>query len=163
MYPPPGIVPAHAVPSPGSMVRDHAMYRPRHAEASVLHIVIRQHLGDFLRTAADRADGAGLLGGHRARGCRRAITCFPRFSSNFCPLNAAPIRMAHIWPAIEFRVAVQRMILLVRVVYVVSSCASPLSRGILGSRDDVETSAAKRSPEFARTIGNINATLLPAL
>src|SRR5262249_47642243 len=71
--------------------------------------------------------------------------------------------MAHIWPAIEFRVAVQRMILLVRVVYVVSSCASPLSRGILGSRDDVETSAAKRSPEFARTIGNINATLLPAL
>src|SRR5262249_59611894 len=36
--------------------RDHAMYRPRHAEASVLHGVIRQHLDDFLRTAADRAD-----------------------------------------------------------------------------------------------------------
>jgi len=42
------------------MVRDHAMYRPRHAEASVLHAVIRQHLEGFLRTAADRADGAGL-------------------------------------------------------------------------------------------------------
>ena len=42
------------------MARDHAMYRPRHAEASVLHAVIRQHLEDFLRTAADRADGAGL-------------------------------------------------------------------------------------------------------
>src|SRR5215468_10052561 len=61
MYPPPGIVPAHVVPSPGSMARDHAMYRPRHAEASVLHAVIRQHLDDFLRAAADRADGAGHM------------------------------------------------------------------------------------------------------
>src|SRR3970040_981576 len=33
--------------------------QPRHAEASVLHGVIRDHLDDFLR-AADRADGAGL-------------------------------------------------------------------------------------------------------
>jgi hypothetical protein len=35
-------------------------YEPRHAETSVLHVVIREHLDDFLRAAADRADGAGL-------------------------------------------------------------------------------------------------------
>jgi hypothetical protein len=34
-------------------------YQPRHAEASVLHGVIRDHLDDFLRAAADRANGAG--------------------------------------------------------------------------------------------------------
>jgi hypothetical protein len=34
-------------------------YQPRHAEASVLHGVIRDHVDDFLRAAADRADGAG--------------------------------------------------------------------------------------------------------
>jgi hypothetical protein len=42
------------------MALDHAEYRPRTAEASVLHLVIRQHLEDFLSAAADRADGAGL-------------------------------------------------------------------------------------------------------
>jgi transposase-like zinc-binding protein/putative transposase len=41
----------------GSTVR---CYQPRHAEASVRHRVIREHLEDFLRAAADRADGAGL-------------------------------------------------------------------------------------------------------
>lgn len=35
-------------------------YQPLRAEASVLHRVIREHLEDFLRAAADRADGAGL-------------------------------------------------------------------------------------------------------
>jgi hypothetical protein len=35
-------------------------YQPRHAEASVLHGVIRDHVDDFLRAAADRTDGAGL-------------------------------------------------------------------------------------------------------
>ena len=35
-------------------------YQPRHAETSVLHGVIRDHVDDFLRAAADRADGAGL-------------------------------------------------------------------------------------------------------
>ena len=42
------------------MALAHAEYRPRHAEASVFHLVIRQHLDEFLRAAADRADGAGL-------------------------------------------------------------------------------------------------------
>ncbi|MBM2849512.1 MAG: hypothetical protein HW418_2454 [Anaerolineales bacterium] len=42
------------------MALDHAEYRPRTAEASVLHLIIRQHLEDFLSAAADRADGAGL-------------------------------------------------------------------------------------------------------
>ena len=60
VYQPLGIVPAHAVPPPGSMALDHAVYRPRTAEASVLHLIIRQHLEDFLRVAANRADGAGL-------------------------------------------------------------------------------------------------------
>jgi len=35
-------------------------YQPRHAEASALHEVIRKHLDNFLRAAADRADEAGL-------------------------------------------------------------------------------------------------------
>jgi putative transposase/transposase-like zinc-binding protein len=56
------------------MARDHAMYRPRHAEASVLHAVIRQHLDEFLRAAADRADGAGLPE-FIAREFREFLTC----------------------------------------------------------------------------------------
>ena len=35
-------------------------YQPRHAEASVFHEDIQDHVDDFLRAAADRADGAGL-------------------------------------------------------------------------------------------------------
>jgi hypothetical protein len=42
------------------MGRARRSYQPRHAEASVLHGVIRDHMDDFLRAAADRADGAGL-------------------------------------------------------------------------------------------------------
>jgi hypothetical protein len=42
------------------MALGHAAYRPRSAEASLLHLVIRQHLDDFLRAAAARADGARL-------------------------------------------------------------------------------------------------------
>ena len=42
------------------MARDRAVYRPRNAEASVLHLVIREHLEEFLRAAANRADGARL-------------------------------------------------------------------------------------------------------
>ena len=42
------------------MARVPAVYRPRNAEASVLHLVVREHLEDFLRAAANRADGAGL-------------------------------------------------------------------------------------------------------
>jgi hypothetical protein len=42
------------------MGRARERYQPRHAEASVFHGVIREHLDDFLRAAADRADGAGL-------------------------------------------------------------------------------------------------------
>ena len=56
------------------MARDHAVYRPRNAEASVLHLVIRQHLADFLRAAADRADGAGLPE-FVAREFREFLTC----------------------------------------------------------------------------------------
>ena len=48
-------------------------YQPRHAEASVLHGVIRDHLDDFLR-AADRADGAGLPA-FIAREFREFLTC----------------------------------------------------------------------------------------
>jgi len=35
-------------------------YRPRDAEHTVLHAVIREHLEDFLREAAARGEGAGL-------------------------------------------------------------------------------------------------------
>jgi hypothetical protein len=35
-------------------------YQPRHAEAGVLHGVIRNHVDDFLLATADRADGARL-------------------------------------------------------------------------------------------------------
>ena len=56
------------------MVLDHAVYRPRNAEASVLHLVIRQHLEDFLRAAANRADGAGLPE-FVAREFREFLTC----------------------------------------------------------------------------------------
>jgi hypothetical protein len=49
-------------------------YQPRHAEASVLHGVIREHLEDFLRAAADRADGAGLPE-FIAREFREFLTC----------------------------------------------------------------------------------------
>jgi hypothetical protein len=49
-------------------------YQPRHAEASVLHIVIREHLDNFLRAAADRADGAGLPA-FVAREFREFLTC----------------------------------------------------------------------------------------
>jgi len=56
------------------MALDHAVYRPRNAEASVLHLVIREHLEDFLRAAADRADGAGLPE-FVAREFREFLTC----------------------------------------------------------------------------------------
>ena len=56
------------------MVRNHTVYRPRNAESSVLHVVILQHLEDFLRAAADRADGAGLPG-FVAREFREFLTC----------------------------------------------------------------------------------------
>ena len=49
-------------------------YQPRHAEASVLHIVIRGHLDNFLRAAADRADGAGLPA-FVAREFHKFLTC----------------------------------------------------------------------------------------
>jgi len=49
-------------------------YQPRHAEASVLHGVIREHVDDFLRGAADRADGAGLPE-FIAREFRGFLTC----------------------------------------------------------------------------------------
>ena len=39
------------------MALDHAVYRPRNAEASVLHVVIRQHLEDFLRYALLASEG----------------------------------------------------------------------------------------------------------
>ena len=35
-------------------------YRPRTAEAQLLHGVVRDHLEEFLREAARRSDGAGL-------------------------------------------------------------------------------------------------------
>jgi len=56
------------------MRRARERYQPRHAEASVLHGVIRDHLDDFLRAAADRADGAGLPE-FIARECREFLTC----------------------------------------------------------------------------------------
>jgi hypothetical protein len=49
-------------------------YQPRHAETSVLHKVIRDHLDDFLRAAAERADGAGLPE-FIAREFREFLTC----------------------------------------------------------------------------------------
>jgi len=35
-------------------------YQPRAAETGVLHAVVRDHLEDFLRAAADRSDGTGV-------------------------------------------------------------------------------------------------------
>jgi hypothetical protein len=49
-------------------------YQPRHAEAGVLHGVIREHLDEFMRAAADRADGAGLPE-FIAREFREFLTC----------------------------------------------------------------------------------------
>ena len=43
------------------MGRASERYRPRHAEASVLYGVIRDHLDDFLGAATDWADGPGRL------------------------------------------------------------------------------------------------------
>ena len=37
-----------------------ATYRPRAAEGTVLHRVVRENLETFLREAADRSDGGGL-------------------------------------------------------------------------------------------------------
>ncbi len=56
------------------MDRARERYQPRHAEASVLHAVIRDHLDDFLRAAAARADGAGLPE-FIAREFREFLTC----------------------------------------------------------------------------------------
>ncbi|MDO8478495.1 MAG: transposase zinc-binding domain-containing protein [Candidatus Rokubacteria bacterium] len=56
------------------MGRASERYQPRHAEASALHGVIREHLDDFLRAAADRADGAGLPE-FIAREFREFLTC----------------------------------------------------------------------------------------
>jgi len=49
-------------------------YKPRHAEASALYGVVRDHVDDFLRAAADRADGAGLPE-FIAREFREFLTC----------------------------------------------------------------------------------------
>jgi len=35
-------------------------YQPRAAETGVLHAVVRDHLEDFLRAAAERSDGPGV-------------------------------------------------------------------------------------------------------
>src|SRR5713101_1968522 len=56
------------------MGRASERYQPRHAEASVLHGVIRDHLDEFLRAAADRADGAGLPE-FTTREFREFLTC----------------------------------------------------------------------------------------
>jgi hypothetical protein len=39
---------------------DCAAYQPRAAETGVLHAVIREHLEDFLRLAAERTEGTGV-------------------------------------------------------------------------------------------------------
>ena len=59
------------------MSRAQRGYQPRHAEASVLHTVIQEQLGDFLQAAADRADGAGLPE-FIAREFREFLTCGAR-------------------------------------------------------------------------------------
>jgi hypothetical protein len=56
------------------MGRASERYRRRHAEASVFHGVIQDHLDDFLRAAADRADGPGLPE-FIAREFREYLTC----------------------------------------------------------------------------------------
>jgi hypothetical protein len=67
-------------------------YQPRHAEASVLHGVIRDHVDDFLHAAADRADGAGLPE-FIAREFREFLTCgvlahgFARVRCEHCALE----------------------------------------------------------------------------
>jgi len=48
--------------------------RTPHEEASVLHSIIREHLDDFLRPAADRGDGTGLPE-FIAREFREFLTC----------------------------------------------------------------------------------------
>src|ERR1700675_3567112 len=44
----------------GGMALQGAVYRPRDAEHTVLHTVIREHLETFLHEAATRTDGPGL-------------------------------------------------------------------------------------------------------
>ena len=56
------------------MGRASERYQPRHAEAGVVHGVIREHLDDVLRAAANRADGAGLPESI-AREFREFLTC----------------------------------------------------------------------------------------
>ena len=54
-----GIVPVGALTPHGGMTQG-AVYRPRDAEHTVLHAVIREHLETFLHEAATRTDGPGL-------------------------------------------------------------------------------------------------------
>jgi glutaredoxin 2 len=42
------------------VARASSTYRPRDAEHSVLHTVMREHLDRFLREVSDRGDGGGL-------------------------------------------------------------------------------------------------------
>ena len=42
------------------MALQRATYRPRDAEHTVLHAVIREHLEPFLQAVADQGDGGGL-------------------------------------------------------------------------------------------------------
>ena len=44
----------------GPMALQRATYRPRHAEHTVLHAVIREHLEPFLQAVSDQGDGSGL-------------------------------------------------------------------------------------------------------
>src|SRR5713101_578860 len=53
------IVPVGAVPPPGAMALQRAVYRPRDAEHTVLHQVIAEHLEVFLRAVAEAGDGTG--------------------------------------------------------------------------------------------------------
>ena len=53
------------------------IYQPRHAEAGVLHGVIRDHVDDFLRAAADRAEFARSASPATLHFCGKAGSCAP--------------------------------------------------------------------------------------
>ena len=43
------------------MALEHAVYRPRDAEHTVLHTVIREHLESFLQAVSEQGDGGSRL------------------------------------------------------------------------------------------------------
>jgi len=71
------------------MALQRATYRPRDAEHTVLHAVIREHLEPFLQAVSDQGDGGGL----------------PRFVDGYHPSDYGYARWAALmWQGIAARI-----------------------------------------------------------